>query len=125
MQEMEAYKQMKDEEAANLRKDEEEQMKLQKQEALQLLKKKEKTENIIKVLLRMKHIKTVFVVVLQLLIKLSNVHRKRKRIRKRRSSRKETRILTPTSLKGLHRHSFYSGKIFTMAKAKHEAWCHE
>jgi hypothetical protein len=53
------------------------------------------------------------------------VHRKRKRIRKRSSSRRETGILTPTSLKGLHRHSFYSGKIFTMAKAKHEVWCHE
>lgn len=50
-QEMEAYKQKKDEEAATLRKEEEEQMKLQKQEALQLLKKKEKTENIIKVCL--------------------------------------------------------------------------
>lgn len=49
LQEMEVYKQMKDEEAANLRKEEEEQRKLQKQEAMQLLKKKEKTENIIKV----------------------------------------------------------------------------
>ncbi|KDP25323.1 hypothetical protein JCGZ_20479 [Jatropha curcas] len=48
MQEMEAYKQMKDEEAMNLKKEEEELLKLQKQEALQLLKKKEKTENIIK-----------------------------------------------------------------------------
>lgn len=48
-QEMEVYKQKKDEEAANLMKEEEENMKLQKQEALQLLKKKEKTENIIKV----------------------------------------------------------------------------
>ncbi|GMY30496.1 high mobility group B protein 6-like [Fagus crenata] len=48
LQEMEAYKQKKDEEAASLRKEEDEQMKLQKQEALQLLKKKEKTENIIK-----------------------------------------------------------------------------
>jgi upstream-binding transcription factor len=57
---MEAYKQMKDEETATLRKEEEDQMKLQKQEALQLLKKKEKTENIIKVLLQMKPIKTVF-----------------------------------------------------------------
>lgn len=47
--EMEAYKQKKDEEAANLMKEEEEHMKLQKQEALQLLKKKEKTEIIIKV----------------------------------------------------------------------------
>ncbi|XP_057421825.1 high mobility group B protein 6-like [Lotus japonicus] len=46
--EMEAYKQKKDEEAANLMKEEEEHMKLQKQEALQLLKKKEKTEIIIK-----------------------------------------------------------------------------
>ena len=51
---------MKDEETASLRKEGEEQMKLQKQEALQLLKKKEKTENIIKVLLQMKPIKTVF-----------------------------------------------------------------
>ncbi|KAE8056032.1 hypothetical protein FH972_012835 [Carpinus fangiana] len=58
LQEMEAYKQMKDEETATLRKEEEDQMKLQKQEALQLLKKKEKTENIIKVLLQMKPIKT-------------------------------------------------------------------
>ncbi|KAE9614082.1 putative chromatin remodeling & transcriptional activation HMG family [Lupinus albus] len=48
MQEMEAYKQKKDEEAANLMKEEEEHMKLQKQEAMQLLKKKEKTENLIK-----------------------------------------------------------------------------
>lgn len=47
-QEMELYKQKKDEEAANLKKEEEELMKLQKQEALQLLKKKEKTENLIK-----------------------------------------------------------------------------
>ncbi|KAJ6341695.1 hypothetical protein OIU78_009781 [Salix suchowensis] len=47
-QEMEAYKQNKDEEAMNLKKEEEELMKFQKQEALQLLKKKEKTENIIK-----------------------------------------------------------------------------
>lgn len=49
LQEMEAYKLKKDEEATNLRKEEEEQMKLQKHEAFQLLKKKEKTENIIKV----------------------------------------------------------------------------
>ncbi|CAL0312594.1 unnamed protein product [Lupinus luteus] len=48
MHEMEAYKQKKDEEAANLMKEEEEHMKLQKQEAMQLLKKKEKTENLIK-----------------------------------------------------------------------------
>ncbi|GLT78124.1 hypothetical protein SLA2020_496700 [Shorea laevis] len=48
MQEMEVYKQRKEEEAMNLKKEEEELMKLQKQEALQLLKKKEKTENIIK-----------------------------------------------------------------------------
>ncbi|XP_052210858.1 high mobility group B protein 6-like [Diospyros lotus] len=47
-EEMEAYKQKKDEEALNLKKEEEERMKIQKQEALQLLKKKEKTENIIK-----------------------------------------------------------------------------
>lgn len=46
---MEAYKQMKDEGALSLKKEEEELMKLQKQEALQLLKKKEKTDNIIKV----------------------------------------------------------------------------
>lgn len=50
MQEMEAYKQMKDEEARNLKEEEEEMMKLQRQEAMQLLKKKERTENIIKVL---------------------------------------------------------------------------
>ena len=49
-EEMELYKQQKDEEAENLKKGEEEQMKIQKHEALQLLKKKEKTENIIKVL---------------------------------------------------------------------------
>ena len=48
---MEAYKQKKEEEAANLKKDGEEFMKLQKQEAMQLLKKKEKTETLIKVLL--------------------------------------------------------------------------
>ena len=49
-EEMELYKQQKDEAAENLKKGEEEQMKIQKHEALQLLKKKEKTENIIKVL---------------------------------------------------------------------------
>ncbi|KAF9685912.1 hypothetical protein SADUNF_Sadunf03G0103800 [Salix dunnii] len=54
MQEMEAYKQTKDD--MNLKKEEEEKMKLQKQEALQLLKKKEKTENIYLLLL------TVFVI---------------------------------------------------------------
>ncbi|KAK4262868.1 hypothetical protein QN277_028368 [Acacia crassicarpa] len=48
LQDMEAYKQKKDEEAANLRKEDEELMKLQKEEALKLLKKKEKTENLIK-----------------------------------------------------------------------------
>ncbi|XP_021890955.1 high mobility group B protein 6-like isoform X2 [Carica papaya] len=48
LQEMEAYKQMKDEEARNLKEEEEEMMKLQRQEAMQLLKKKERTENIIK-----------------------------------------------------------------------------
>ncbi|KAE9459607.1 hypothetical protein C3L33_08495, partial [Rhododendron williamsianum] len=47
-EEMEAYKQKKEEEAINLKKEDEEQMKIQKQEALQLLKKKEKAENIIK-----------------------------------------------------------------------------
>lgn len=49
-QEMEIYKQKKDEETVNLKMEEEEMMKIQKQEALQLLKKKEKTEDIIKVL---------------------------------------------------------------------------
>lgn len=49
-EEMEAYKQKKEEEAVNLKKEDEEQMKIQKQEALQLLKKKEKAENIIKVI---------------------------------------------------------------------------
>lgn len=49
MQEMEVYKQQKEEEASVLRKEEEELMKLQKHEAFQMLKKKEKTENIIKV----------------------------------------------------------------------------
>lgn len=49
VEEMELYKQQKDEEAEHLKKGEEEQMKIQKHEALQLLKKKEKTENIIKV----------------------------------------------------------------------------
>ncbi|KAE8694630.1 High mobility group B protein 13 [Hibiscus syriacus] len=47
-QEMEVYKQRKEEEAECVIKEEEEIIKLQKQEALQLLKKKEKTENIIK-----------------------------------------------------------------------------
>ncbi|KAH6760971.1 HMG mobility box protein [Perilla frutescens var. frutescens] len=47
-QEMEVYKQKKEEEAASLKKDEEELMKLQKQEAMQLLKKKEKTDTLIK-----------------------------------------------------------------------------
>ncbi|GMQ01227.1 hypothetical protein CsSME_00047934 [Camellia sinensis var. sinensis] len=45
---MEAYKQRKEEESANLKKEEDEMMKIQKQEALQLLQKKEKTDNIIK-----------------------------------------------------------------------------
>lgn len=49
LQQMEAYKKKKDEEAASLQKEEEELSKLHKQEALQLLKKKEKTENLIKV----------------------------------------------------------------------------
>ncbi|XP_050377231.1 high mobility group B protein 13-like [Argentina anserina] len=48
MQEMEVYKQQKEEEAAIHMKEEEEMMKLQKHEAFQMLKKKEKTENIIK-----------------------------------------------------------------------------
>lgn len=48
-EEMELYKQQKDEEAENLKRGEEEQMKIQRFEALQLLKKKEKTENMIKV----------------------------------------------------------------------------
>ncbi|MBA0575176.1 hypothetical protein Golob_024885 [Gossypium lobatum] len=48
MEEMEVYKQKKEEEALNVKKQEEEMMKLQKQEALQLLKKKEKTDHIIK-----------------------------------------------------------------------------
>ncbi|KAL8556599.1 hypothetical protein ACS0TY_004159 [Phlomoides rotata] len=48
LQEMELYKQKKEEESANLKKEEEELMKLQKQEAMQLLKKKEKTETLIK-----------------------------------------------------------------------------
>lgn len=50
MEEMEVYKQKKEEEASTLKKDEEELMKLQKQEAMQLLKKKEKTDTLIKVL---------------------------------------------------------------------------
>nr|GEU64918.1 high mobility group B protein 6-like isoform X2 [Tanacetum cinerariifolium] len=48
-QEMEIYKQNKEEEAENAKKEEEELFKVLKQEALQLLKKKEKTETIIKV----------------------------------------------------------------------------
>ncbi|GMJ15048.1 3xHigh Mobility Group-box1 [Hibiscus trionum] len=48
MEEMEVYKQRKEEEESSLRKQEEETLKLHKQEALQLLKKKEKTDNIIK-----------------------------------------------------------------------------
>nr|GEV10068.1 high mobility group B protein 6-like isoform X2 [Tanacetum cinerariifolium] len=47
-QEMEVYKQNKEEEAENAKKEEEELFKVLKQEALQLLKKKEKTETIIK-----------------------------------------------------------------------------
>lgn len=47
-QEMEVYKQNKEEEAENAKKEEEEVLKILKQEALQLLKKKEKTETIIK-----------------------------------------------------------------------------
>lgn len=48
-QEMEVYKQNKEEEAENAKKEEDELLKVLKQEALQLLKKKEKTETIIKV----------------------------------------------------------------------------
>ncbi|XP_058096079.1 high mobility group B protein 6-like [Magnolia sinica] len=48
LQQMELYKQKKNEETAALQKEDEEQRKVQKQEALQLLKKKEKTENIVK-----------------------------------------------------------------------------
>ncbi|KAK9275916.1 hypothetical protein L1049_023190 [Liquidambar formosana] len=48
LQEMEVYKQKKDEEALNLKMEDEEKLKIQKHEALQMLKKKEKTENIIK-----------------------------------------------------------------------------
>lgn len=48
-QEMEVYKQNKEEEAENVKKEEDELLKVLKQEALQLLKKKEKTETIIKV----------------------------------------------------------------------------
>lgn len=51
VQEMEIYKQKKEEESVNLKREDEELMKVQKHSALQLLKKKEKTENIIKVLL--------------------------------------------------------------------------
>ncbi|XP_057521584.1 high mobility group B protein 13-like [Amaranthus tricolor] len=58
LQEMEIYKQKKEEEAASLKKEEEEFMKIQKVEALQLLKKKEKTENIIKKTKEMKKKKT-------------------------------------------------------------------
>ncbi|XP_023746111.1 high mobility group B protein 6 [Lactuca sativa] len=47
-QEMEVYKQNKEEEAENVKKEEDELLKVLKQEALQLLKKKEKTETIIK-----------------------------------------------------------------------------
>ncbi|GMH28845.1 hypothetical protein Nepgr_030688 [Nepenthes gracilis] len=48
LQDMELYKKMKEEGAANLKREEEEQMKIQKHEALQLLKKKERNENMIK-----------------------------------------------------------------------------
>uniref|UniRef100_A0A5B7CGP3 Putative high mobility group B protein 6 n=1 Tax=Davidia involucrata TaxID=16924 RepID=A0A5B7CGP3_DAVIN len=48
IQELELYKQKKEEEAVDLKTEEEELMKIQKQEALQMLRKKEKTENIIK-----------------------------------------------------------------------------
>lgn len=47
-QEMEVYKQNKEEEAENAKKEEDELLKVLKQEALQLLKKKEKTQTIIK-----------------------------------------------------------------------------
>lgn len=66
MQEMEVYKQRKEEEAANLKKDGEEFMKLQKQEAMQLLKKKEKAETLIKVF----YISEAFSPIIKLLILL-------------------------------------------------------
>ncbi|CAL5434296.1 unnamed protein product [Camellia sinensis] len=47
LEEMEAYKQRKEEESPNLKKEEDEMMKIHKQYALQLLKKNEKTNNII------------------------------------------------------------------------------
>lgn len=49
IQEMEIYKQNKENEAEIAKKEEDELLKVVKQEALQLLKKKEKTETIIKV----------------------------------------------------------------------------
>ncbi|KAI8015773.1 High mobility group B protein 13 [Camellia lanceoleosa] len=44
LEEMEAYKQRKEEGSANPKKEEDEMMKIHKQEALELLKKKEKTK---------------------------------------------------------------------------------
>lgn len=99
MEEMEAYKLKKQEEAQNVRMEEEEQMKLQKQEALQLLKKKEKTENIIKVP------NDTFFQIMRIVFtqkRFSKMCRKRNKITRKRRQ-------TPTSLKSRHPHSSSSG----------------
>ena len=109
-EEMELYKQQKDEEAEDLKKGEEEQMKIQKHEALQLLKKKEKTENIIKVLQRCHH-KFVGIVGFKT-YSAANLwfeYRKPRRIARRRRSRRKRPTLIQTSLRSRHPHSSYSG----------------
>lgn len=102
MEEMEAYKLKKQEEAQNVRMEEEEQMKLQKQEALQLLKKKEKTENIIKVP-NDTFFQIMRIVFTQKLTKVAKMCRKRNKITRKRIRQ------TPTSLKSRHPHSSSSG----------------
>ncbi|CAI9283449.1 unnamed protein product [Lactuca saligna] len=54
-QEMDVYKQIKEEEVGNAKKEEDELLKVLKQETLQLLKKKEKTETVIKLLNPLPH----------------------------------------------------------------------
>ena len=111
LQEMEVYKQKKDEEAENLRNEEEEHKKLQKQEAMQLLKKKEKTENIIKVTFNHKHNLSFELIKCVMDANWTNMNRKPKRIaRRRRRRRKRRRLLTPTSPRNLHPRTFCSGK---------------
>ena len=109
MQEMEAYKQTKDEEAMNLKKEEEELVKVQKQEALQLLKKKEKTENIIKVSTCCFQLCLLIAMLILEPFWWLNVYFIMYRKPKSNARRSSSRMLTLTSLRSLHLHSFFSG----------------